>query len=199
MPVFAQRFEITPFAGWASDIEPDDDPFPFSAFALSLILDEESSYGFTGSYSLSERWLLEAGYSRQPRKARVEFDETGETFFDADMDLDLIEIGGQRQWKGEVFRPFVGLNLGRANIDSDAFINGTDDAWTASIAAGFRAIWHERIGLRLDARYQTLFLDLDSDGALCSFFSCSNNPPSTEVSYFEIRGGLIIGFGGQSR
>jgi hypothetical protein len=75
-----------------------------------------------------------------------------------------LQAGVARSWGEGTARPFVGVAVGGSRVDSDDPQRGIDfeeDAFSASVGAGFKMYFSERLGLRLEAR--GYWVDLDSD------------------------------------
>jgi len=76
-----------------------------------------------------------------------------------------LQVGLARTWGDGVVRPFAGVAVGASRVDADDpeqhIIDFEEDAFSASLGAGLKLFFSERLGLRLEAR--GYWVDLSSD------------------------------------
>jgi len=193
----AQRFELTPVIGWASEIRLDEDGYGIRGLQ-STRFDEGSSFGLIGDFALGRRWMLEVAVARRESALRTHT-RFAPGLSSSRTDIDTYEVGGQYRWRREVLSPFVGLNVGQTRFDVDDFFrSGSETYPTAALLAGFVVEGHRRIGLRADARYSTVFLDDDQESAICLVSLCRTDLDDTTTEQVELRIGVVFRFGGLS-
>lgn len=159
----AQRFQITPFAGYAfgGDFEDPTD-------SSERNLDEDVNWGVFFDVA-AESWRhYEFFYSQQ--STQVDGAQP------IDMDVQYLQIGGiVSDPDAERIIPFFGITVGAARFSPDS--SGLDDATklALSIGGGARIPFTDHFGLRLDLRAfitlmdqdGTLFCRSDAQGGTC--------------------------------
>jgi hypothetical protein len=148
----ANRFEITPFAGYAFGGDFED---PTDASERSL--DEDTNFGVFFDIA-DEPWRhYEFFYSQQSTQV--------DGVDPIDMDVQYLHLGGTVSHPdAQTIIPFFGMTVGAARLSPDGA--GLEDATklSFSVGGGARVPFTDHFGLRLDLRaFITL---LDEDGSL---------------------------------
>ena len=149
------RFEVTPYAGYRmggsfSDAESNIDLDVKDSAAQGLMLN--------GLVTSNTQW--EVLYGRQS----TEVDTQG-LFVDdplLDLDMEYMHVGGTYLFEGEKARPFVALTVGVTHADPGNEGFGSENFFSASLGGGWHLNATQRLGIRLEARAFTTFVDSDS-------------------------------------
>lgn len=151
------RFELTPFAGFATGGEFED-----MTSGASLELDDSNSFGLILDIQESADTQWEVLYSLQTTAG----DTTGLPISGAPLDIDVhyIQGGGTYLFSGDAARPFLSLTIGAAHFEPGLSGVDSETFFAFSIGTGLQIRPNSRFGIRLEARaYGTL---LDSESAL---------------------------------
>ena len=190
VPAQAQNttWEITPTIGYRFGGEIEDDFFDvFSDFEI----DESTSYGLTIERSINRNLRFEFLWSHQETTLIEDrfffFDNAIELF---DLDVDYYHVGLMYQWNPGKIRPFVVGSVGITTFEPEPSDLGSESRFSASIGGGAKFMFSDHVGLRLEGRVFSTFLDDDED------FYCRNSCRSDEdyVVQSEARAGLIFAF-----
>jgi opacity protein-like surface antigen len=178
------RFQVTPFAGYATGgefeteagVERDADDTGGWGLALSLEEQAPNYYEFLFA----------------------SFDTEVEGDTPIDMDIDYLQIGGTAAWPdGKWVIPYLGLTVGAARFSPD--VSGTDSAtkFAFSIGAGVRVPITEHIGIRGEWRSYGTVLGGDSDLFCASAngaATCALRSHSDVFMQHTAQLGVMIGF-----
>lgn len=161
----AQAFdtELTAFGGYrfggTVDVKDSD-----SAYEL----DDASSFGLIWNHRYRSNTQWEVFYSRQD--ARAELDGAAELAATADVETQVLQLGGTYLWDGAALQPYLAATLGATHIRARATGSDSDTFVSGSIGLGFRLAPTARLGLRFEARAHGTFIRENS-----SIF-CSTGP-----------------------
>jgi hypothetical protein len=187
--VGAQQAELTGFAGYrfGSDLS---DPLTNRDFGL----EESSSYGLIFDYRLSDNGQIEFLFSRQ--QSEVE-DRPDLFLFEGPLtlDIDYYHVGGLYQWgdKGDLVRPFLVGTLGATYLSPDLPDLDDEIRFSMGFGGGFKIMPSKRVGLRLEGRGFSTFIDA-SGGIFCGSGGCAVFSSSDIWWQFEWRAGLTLAF-----
>lgn len=184
------RVEITPFAAYrvGGDFQERDGDG-------RLDLNDSSAGGVIVNIAANPNGQYEFLYARQSTNA----DTQGFLVNDPtiDMDVEYFQLGGTYLFNGDKTRPFIALTLGLAQFDPG--LPGTDSErfFSASFGGGIQFNTNKRIGIRLEARALTTFIDDDTD-IFCSSIggagACLVQLDARTLTQWEARAGLVFRF-----
>ena len=189
---WAQKVEITPFAGlrFASELEEDT---AGGIFDPDLEVDDGASFGLSLGFALSRQFQLELFWSHQDSELIA---DEGLFLGDveiSDLDVDYYHAGVVYEWGPGQLRPFVAGSLGITELSpSDPTL---EDETRLSIGAGggVKIFFNRNFGIRLEARAFTTLIDEDDD--FCGRRSrCRDYDDGSYFFQAELRGGLIFAF-----
>ena len=186
----ASKYEITPYAAYRMGGSFDEEDG-----AGRVEINDSGAEGILFNIAANPNGQYELLYARQ----RADADTSG--FFPddptIDLDIEYIQFGGTYLLDGENTRPFVALTLGVAQFDPKLPGAGSESFFSASLGGGVQIRARERLGIRLEARVFTTFVDDDSD-IFCSSIdgagSCLIQIDATTLSQWEARAGLDFRF-----
>ena len=194
LPVEAQsqdlRFEITPYAAYrmgGSFDEKDGDG--------RVELNDSGAEGLLFNIKANPNGQYELIYARQSTDAESSGFFAGDP--EIDLDVEYLQFGGTYLFDGDNTRPFVALTLGATRFDPGIPDTGSESYLSASLGGGVQLRARERLGIRLEARVFTTFVDDDS-----SIFCSSDNGAGAclvaiearTLSQWEVRAGLVFRF-----
>jgi hypothetical protein len=148
-------------------------------------IQDSPSFGLIWNHRSKENTQWEVYYSQQQTKAEL----SDPLFADADVDIDLytLQFGGTYLGEGDAVRPYLAMTLGGTHIkstsvsgnsDSDTFISG-------SLGVGFKMQPSNRLGLRLEARVNGVFMR-DSTTLFC------HTGPDANVCAIRLEGDMLV-------
>jgi len=134
-------------------------------------------------------------YSRQSTDARTE----GFLINDPTIDLDVetFHFGGTYLFDGENMRPFLALTLGMTQFDPGITDSGSESFFSASLGGGVQLNATKRLGVRLEARAFTTFVEDDSNIFCASTGgdgACLIQVDARTLTQWEVRAGLVFRF-----
>ncbi len=184
------KFEITPFVSYlmgGSFEEKDGDG--------RVDLNDSNAAGFVFNIEANPNGQYEFLYARQST------DATTQGFFvndpTIDLDVEYFQFGGTYLFDGNRTRPFIALTLGVTEFDPALADAGSEHFFSASLGGGVQINAKSRVGIRLEARVYTTFVD-DNSSIFCSSVSgsgaCLIHVDATVLSQWEARAGLVFRF-----
>ena len=184
------KFEITPYAAYRMG-----GSFDQKDGAGRVELNDSSAEGILFNMAANANGQYELIYARQ----RTDADTTG--FFandpTIDMDVEYLQLGGTYMFDGYNTRPFIALTLGVTQFDPGLPDTNSESFFSASFGGGVQIRARERLGIRLEARVFTTFVDDDSN-VFCSSIdgagACLVQVDATTLSQWEARAGLVFRF-----
>ena len=186
----ASTFELTPFVAYrvgGSFSEEDGDG--------QVDLNESSAEGIMFNIRANPKGQYELLYSRQSTDARTSGFYPGDPT--VDIDIEHYHFGGTYLFDGQNTRPFIALTLGASRFDPKHAESTAETFFSASFGAGVQLAASRRVGLRLEARVFTTFID-DSSAIFCSSVngsgSCLIRVEGNLLSQWEARAGLVFRF-----
>jgi hypothetical protein len=163
------KFELTPFAGFATGGEFED-----STTTASLELDDSAAFGLILNIDESANTQWEILYSLQTTEA----DTTGLPISGAPLDIDVhyIQGGGTYLFDGNAARPFLAATIGASHFEPGLSGVDSETFFAFSIGTGLQIRPNERFGIRIEARGYGTLLNSESDlfcqsgpaGAMCA-------------------------------
>jgi len=184
------RFEITPFAGYrigGSFDEQNGDG--------EVELNDSSAQGILFNIRANPNGQYELLYARQSTDA----DTQGLLVNDPtiDMDVEHLQFGGTYLFDGDKTRPFIALTIGVTQFDPELPGTNSESFFSASFGGGVQFNANRRLGVRLEARAYTTFVDNDSD-IFCSSIdgagACLILVDARTLAQWEARAGLVFRF-----
>jgi hypothetical protein len=186
----ASKFELTPFVAYrvgGSFSEEDGDG--------QVDLNESSAEGIMFNIMANPKGQYELLYSRQSTDARTRGFYPGDPTID--IDIEHYHFGGTYLFDGQNVRPFIALTLGASRFDPKHAESTAETFFSASLGAGVQLAATRRVGLRLEARAFTTFID-DSSAIFCSSIdgsgSCLIRVEGNLLTQWEARAGLVFRF-----
>ncbi len=184
------RYEVTPYAGYRMGGSFDDE-----AGERDFELKDSNAFGVIVNGRVEENTQWEFLLGRQ----QTSVDTQGLFIEDPilDIDVDYFHIGGTYLFDGEDLRPFIALTLGATRFSPDPSGFGSETYFSASFGGGWQFNATKRLGVRVEARAFTTFLESDSSlfcqsdagGAACLIAVESNT-----LTQWEARAGLVFRF-----
>ncbi len=193
-PVAAQgkplKFEITPYAAYrmgGSFDEQDGDG--------RVDLSDSNAQGLMFNVRANHNGQYELIYARQSTDA----DTRGFLANDPTIDIDIeyFQFGGTYLFNGDNTRPFIALTLGMSRFDPGLTDSDSESFFSVSFGGGVQLNANKRLGVRLEARVFTTFVDDDTD-IFCSSIggagACLIRVDGRLLSQWEARAGLVFRF-----
>jgi len=184
------KFELTPFAAYrmGGSFEERDS-------GARVELNDSNAQGITFNIKANPNGQYELLYSRQSTDARTE----GFLINDPTIDLDVetFHFGGTYLFDGENTRPFLALTLGITQFDPGIADSGSESFFSASFGGGVQLNATKRLGIRLEARAFTTFVEDDSNIFCASSGgagACLIQVDARTLTQWEARAGLVFRF-----
>lgn len=192
-PAVAQEnldFELTPFAAYriGGDFEEAETGEEFD-------LDDSGAFGLILNIRAKPQGQWEILYAQQSTEV-----DTAGTFIateSIDLDVQYFQVGGTYLYDGDRVVPFIALTLGVTHFDPQFADLDSENYFSASFGGGIKTNLTERLGLRLEGRVYSTFLENDSR-IFCSSSigggECLIEATGTTLNQWEARAGLIFRF-----
>ena len=183
-------FEITPYAAYRVGGSFDE-----KDGSGRVELNDSSAEGILFNIEANANGQYELLYARQ----RTDADTQGFLVNDPtiDMDIEHFHIGGTYLFDGDDMRPFIALTLGVSQFDPELPGTDSESFFSASFGAGIHLNAGRRLGVRLEARAFTTFVDDDSN-IFCSSIdgagACLIRVDARTLTQWEARAGLVFRF-----
>lgn len=184
------KFELTPFAGYrlgGSFDEKDGDS--------RVELNDSSAQGIMLNIKANPNGQYELLYARQSTDADTEGFFVGDPTID--LDVEYFQFGGTYLFDGENTRPFIALTVGVSHFDPQLLGTGSESFFSASFGGGVQLNATKRLGVRLEARVFTTFVDDDSN-IFCvgggGGGACLIEVDARMLTQWEARAGLVFRF-----
>ena len=203
--LWAQAFELTPYLGyrWSSQI--DGGEFEVNGHTLTHHdFQSAVNFGLWFDVRLASRVMLEIMAESMPTtfeawddsspKNEASFDVTF-YYFQLGLLYEIIEAGIDAA--DVKVRPFILGSLGSTVFDPGGD-RQSNARFSASFALGFKNMFTERFGLRVQGRYMWTYLNASNDywcpDTASPTAGCNVYPTSVSLSQIDITAGLIIAF-----
>jgi len=184
------KFELTPFAAYrvGGNFEEKDG-------VGRVELNDSNAQGIMLNIKANPNGQYELLYSRQSTDA----DTAGFLINDPTIDLDVetFHFGGTYLFDGENTRPFLALTLGMTQFDPGITDSGSESFFSASLGGGVQLNATKRLGIRLEARAFTTFVEDDSNIFCASSGGeggCLIQVDARTLTQWEARAGLVFRF-----
>ncbi len=184
------KFELTPFAGYRLGgrfDEKDGDS--------RVELNDSSAQGIMLNIKANPNGQYELLYARQSTDADTEGFFVGDPTID--LDVEYFQFGGTYLFDGENTRPFIALTVGVSHFDPQLLGTGSESFFSASFGGGVQLNATKRLGVRLEARVFTTFVDDDSN-IFCvgggGGGACLIEVDARMLTQWEARAGLVFRF-----
>jgi opacity protein-like surface antigen len=184
------KFEITPYAAYrfgGSFDEQDGDG--------RIDLNDSNAQGLMFNVMANYNGQFELIYARQSTAA----DTRGFLVNDPTIDIDIeyFQFGGTYLFDGDNTRPFIALTIGMSRFDPGLTDSDSETFFSASFGGGVQLNATKRLGVRLEARVFTTFVNDDTD-FFCSSINgagaCLIQIDGNLLSQWEARAGLVFRF-----
>lgn len=184
------RFELTPIASYRVGGSFSEKDGPGRAE-----LNESEAAGLAFNILANPNGQYELLYTRQNTEAETSGLLTSDPAID--MDIESFHFGGTYLFDGERARPFIALTLGMTRFDPGLSDASSENFFSASFGGGIQLRPRSRLGIRLEARVFTTFVDSDS-AIFCGSDNgagfCLVQLDAKTVSQWEARAGLVFRF-----
>jgi len=184
------RFELTPFGAYrvgGSFDEEDGDG--------RVELNDSNAQGIMFNIKANPNGQYELLYSRQSTDARTEGFLVNDPTID--LDVETFHFGGTYLFEGENTRPFLALTIGLTQFDPGLTDSASESFFSASLGGGVQLNATKRLGIRLEARAFTTFVDDDSN-IFCTSSggsgTCLIQVDARTLTQWEARAGLVFRF-----
>lgn len=184
------RFELTPYLGYrlGGTFDEHDGDRQFE-------LEDSTAQGLMLSGRVRENTQWEVLLGRQGTDVDTQGIFSDNPAFD--IDVDYLHLGGTYLFEGDNIRPFIALTLGVTQFDPAPSEYGSESFFSASIGGGWQLNTTKRLGVRLEARAFTTFIDSNSDifcqsdaaGGACLILT-----EAETFTQWEARAGLVFRF-----
>jgi len=184
------RFELAPFAGYrvGGQFEEEGGDGEFE-------LNESSAQGIILNIRAEPNTQWEVLYARQDTDMDTQSLFVSDPILD--LDIEYFHFGGTYLFEGENTRPFVAMTVGLSRFDPQLSDLSAESYFSASIGGGVQLRASKRLGVRIEGRVFTTFVDNDSD-LFCRSTSgtniCTIRVEGTTLTQWELRAGLIVRF-----
>jgi hypothetical protein len=184
------RFEITPYAAYRMGGSFDE-----KDGSGRVELNDSSATGILFNIEANANGQYELLYARQ----RTDADTQGFLVNDPIIDIDVehFHFGGTYLFDGDNMRPFIALTLGVSQFDPELPGSDSESFFSASFGGGVQLNASRRLGVRLEARAFTTFVDDDSN-IFCSSIdgagACLIRVDARTLTQWEARAGLVFRF-----
>lgn len=189
-----RSIQITPFAAYRFGGEFDSVDFDDDFFDLiDLEVDDGAALGVTVDVRLVGGLFLELWASRQ----ETELVENEGLFLPTealfDVEVDYYHAGLLYEWSPGQVHPFFALSAGATRFSPDS--PGLDDLTrpSFSLGGGVKVMFSEAVGLRLEGRLISTWVEEDDD-EFCDRFVCYDFDEDVYFYQGEARAGLIVAF-----
>lgn len=184
------KYELTPFAAYRMGGSFDE-----KDGSGRIDINDSSAAGFLLNIEAKPNGQYELLYSKQSTNARTQgFFANDPTI---DLDVEYFQFGGTLLFDGDSIRPFIALTLGVSQFDPGLPDTASESFFSASFGGGLQLRARERLGIRLEGRVFTSFIDDDS-AIFCSSVNgaggCLIRVDARMLSQWEARAGLVFRF-----
>ncbi|MGI9236844.1 MAG: outer membrane beta-barrel protein [Woeseiaceae bacterium] len=184
------KFELTPYAAYRLGGSFDE-----KDGSGRIDINDSNAYGIMFNILANYNGQYELIYARQSTDADTRGFLTGDPT--VDLDIEYLQFGGTYLFDGEKARPFVAMTFGMSRFEPG--LDGTDAEtfFSASFGGGVVLNANERLGLRLEARVFSTFVD-DNTDIFCSSIggagACLIEIDGRLLNQWEARAGLVFRF-----
>lgn len=184
------RFELTPFASYrvGGQFEEEGGDGEFE-------LNESSAQGIILNIRVDPNTQWEVLYAHQDTELDTQSLFVSDPILN--LDIEYFHFGGTYLFEGENTRPFVAMTVGLSRFDPRLSDLSAESYFSASIGGGVQLRASKRLGVRIEGRVFTTFIDNDSD-IFCRSTGgtnfCTIRVEGTTLTQWEFRAGLVVRF-----
>ncbi len=184
------RFELAPFASYrvGGQFEEEGGNGEFE-------LNESSAQGIILNIRADPNTQWEVLYAHQDTELNTQSLFVSDPILN--LDVEYFHFGGTYLFEGENTRPFVAMTVGISRFDPQPSDLSAENYFSASIGGGVQLRASKRLGVRIEGRVFTTFVDSESD-LFCRSTSgtniCTIQVKGTTLTQWELRAGLVIRF-----
>ena len=184
------RFELTPFVGYrvGGQFEEEGGDGEFE-------LNESSAQGIILNIRADFNTQWEVLYARQDTDMDTQSLFVSDPILD--LDIEYFHFGGTYIFEYGNTRPFVAMTVGLSRFDPQPSDLSAESYFSASIGGGVQLRASKRLGVRIEGRVFTTFVDSDSE-LFCRSTSgtniCTIRVKGTTLTQWELRAGLVVRF-----
>ena len=167
------KFEITPFTAYriGGQFDEMDGTGEFE-------LNDSNAFGIMLDIKANPNGQWELLYAKQSTKIDTQGLFVNDPLID--LDVEYFHFGGTYLVDGKNVRPFIAMTVGLSRFDPQFADLDTENFFSASFSGGVQLNAAGRLGLRLEGRVFTTFVDSES-----SFF-CSSRSCTSSTNYYDI-------------
>ncbi len=184
------KFEITPYTAYRIGGQIDE-----QKGNGQFELNESAALGIMLDVGVNPNGQWELLYARQDTEAATQGFFVNDPQFD--LDVEYFHLGGTYLFDGDNTRPFVVVTLGLSHFDPQLAGLDSENYFSASIGGGLQLNASKRIGVRIEGRVFTTFVDNDSN-IFCSSTggagACLIQVEGSTITQWEARAGLVFRF-----
>lgn len=184
------KFELTPYAAYRIGGQIDE---PNGTGQIEL--NESSAQGIMLNVRVNPNGQWELLYAHQDTEVVTQGFFVNNPLID--LDVEYYHFGGTYLFDGDNTRPFVVVTLGLSRFDPQLAGLDSESYFSMSIGGGLQLNASKRIGVRIEGRVFTTFVDSDSR-IFCSSAggagTCLIQVDGTTVTQWEARAGLVFRF-----
>ena len=184
------RFELTPYAAYRMG-----GSFSDESEDIDLDIEDSAAQGLVINGRVRSNTQWEVLYGRQATDVN-----TGGLFNNdslLDFDIEYMHFGGTYLFDGESVRPFIALTVGVTHADPGDSTFGSENFFSASLGGGVNLAARNRLGVRLEVRAFTTFID-SSSNLFCQSDggsgSCLILIDGKTLTQWEARAGITLRF-----
>jgi hypothetical protein len=184
------RFELTPYAAYRMG-----GSFSDESENIDLDIEDSAAQGLVINGRVRSNTQWEVLYGRQA----TDIDAGGLFQTDPllDFDIEYMHFGGTYLFDGESVRPFVALTIGVTHADPGDSTFSSENFFSASLGGGWHLAATNRLGVRLEVRAFTTFIDSNSS-LFCESDAGSGRCliliDSKTMTQWEARAGITLRF-----
>jgi len=184
------KFELAPFAAYrfGGNFEEKDG-------AGRVELNDSNAQGIMFNIKANPNGQYELLYARQSTSADTEGFFIGDPTID--LEVEYFHFGGTYLFDGENTRPFIALTVGVSQFDPQLLDTGSESFFSASLGGGVQLNATKRLGIRVEARAFTTFVEDDSNIFCASSGGaggCLIQVDAKTLTQWEARVGLVFRF-----
>jgi opacity protein-like surface antigen len=182
-PAFAQRFEVSPIVGYATESTIDQQAEGVDDLSVA----EGITWGAQGTYFFNDHFGIEALWAYQSAAVSMVSGASRADLFT--MTTNQLQGNAVYQFRGfeKAVRPYVFGGLGTTFFSAEDLESERKLSWT--VGGGVKWFPQRHLGLKAHARYNPTRLD-DASASVCDPFGFCQ----TALKHFEIGGGAIFRF-----
>jgi len=191
--LFAQKFELTPFAGYrfggkmnGIEIQSQD-----SLATGELKIVNGINYGLIFDISLNNDLQLEFHVERQNSELILRENESQDEVKLTDLTVDYYQVGLVIQPNTGATRVFIDFTFGLTRFDAKENLE-SEMRYSTGLALGLKRYLNKKIGLRLQSRWTATYIQSTNQMFCENSGPCFAVPKTVFMNQVDISGGLII-------